>query len=194
MTSNKELQKIFLDMANVDKNGFSRTVFIEELTKINSDFKTNNGCAWARTGTGLLKQYNIIREIKNNKVYSIKLNGFKSCENHSIPKVVKDKFKNERCSILDIGTNIEIDHKNGRYDKEEYSIDDFQPLSKAANDAKRQHCKDCRSSKLRYDARKLGFAFGWTSGDEFSDGCLGCYWYDPKDFCNKISSNFKENK
>jgi hypothetical protein len=34
-------------------------------------------------------------------------------------------------------------------------LEDFQPLSKAANDAKRQHCKICMRTGERFDAKKL---------------------------------------
>jgi len=36
-------------------------------------------------------------------------------------------------------------------------LSDFQPLSRAANDAKKQFCKECKKSGMRYDATKIGY-------------------------------------
>lgn len=106
----------------------------------------------------------------------------------------------QRCVVLDVGSSIEVDHKNGKYDElsnielENQKIDDFQPLSKAANDAKRQHCKDCIKTGKRYDARRLGYKEGWVVGDENTSPCIGCYWYDPKRFNQLISKDYKKEK
>ena len=66
------------------------------------------------------------------------------------------------------------------------TLDDFQPLSKAANDAKRQFCKECRKTKRRYDAKQLGYPMSYYKGNELHDGsqngCEGCFWYDPIEF------------
>lgn len=190
--TNKELQTKFLEIANVDDNGYSREVSIEELKKISLDYETRNGCQWARTGTGLLKSYNITRKKRNNKIVSIKLDGKRQLTNHSIPSNVVKSFTNSRCAILDVGTNIEIDHKNGKYDQLTYDINDFQPLSKSANDAKRQHCLKCKQTKQRYDARRLGYKAGWFSGDGNTQTCYGCYWNDIKLFNETLSQLFVE--
>lgn len=36
-------------------------------------------------------------------------------------------------------------------------LSDFQALSKAANDAKRQFCKECMRTGIRYDAKHLDY-------------------------------------
>ena len=65
-------------------------------------------------------------------------------------------------------------------------LSDFQPLSKAANDAKRQFCKDCERTNIRYDAKKLGYPMSYYKGNSTHDGtatgCEGCFWYDPIEF------------
>ena len=65
-------------------------------------------------------------------------------------------------------------------------LSDFQPLSKAANDAKRQFCKVCMQTNLRYDAKKLGYPISFYAGGSTHCGeenaCIGCYWYDPAEF------------
>jgi hypothetical protein len=71
-------------------------------------------------------------------------------------------------------------------------LEDFQPLSKPANDAKRQFCKECKSSGLRYDAKKLGYTTSFVYGDLYCDdkiGCKGCFWYDPIEYRQKLFLN-----
>ncbi|MGN1326482.1 MAG: restriction endonuclease, partial [Clostridia bacterium] len=74
-------------------------------------------------------------------------------------------------------------------------IEDFQPLSKAANDAKRQFCKECRKTKKRYDAKQLGYPMSFYKGNENhtgeANGCEGCFWYDPIEFRRHLSINKK---
>ena len=69
---------------------------------------------------------------------------------------------------------------------EDQQLSDFQPLSKAANDAKRQYCKECRRTGIRYDAKKLGYPISYYAGgpnhNMEEDACVGCYWYDPLEF------------
>lgn len=180
-----------------DKNSMtSEKIPIATLIEIHPGFASTNGCQWARTDNSYLgKKYNIERELNKGKVYSIKLSGKndKESTNRSIRSDIREALKNNRCAILDIGERLEIDHKNGRYDDiavlntETQTLEDFQVLSKAANDAKRQHCKECQRDKKRFDATRLGYKKGWIEGDENSDFCQGCYWYDPHHF-NEIMS------
>lgn len=191
--SPKELGMLFLKNYPVDEKGYSKKAKMEDLIKINPDFKTTNGCQWARSGNGswLGRQFNIERLKKGRSIDSIQLVGFRVEENnHNIPNLVKQKCK-KRCSILDITTNIEIDHKDARYPNKELKLKDFQGLCKTANDAKRQHCKDCLKTKKRYDATRLGYSVSFVKGDESSLFCEGCYWYDPIAFNKIISANYK---
>ena len=77
---------------------------------------------------------------------------------------------------------------------EDQNISDFQPLSKAVNDAKRQHCKECIQTGKRYDAKRLGYKESFIVGDENSSSCPGCYWYDPVKFNEIISKDFVKEK
>lgn len=179
---------------------FCNEVLIEDLKQIHPGFESTNGCQWARSDTSYLgKKYKVKRKIEKNKVISVKLDG---PNNNSVKRYrcirqdIKDNITAQRCAILDTSSNIEVDHKNGRYD-ELSNMDtttqkesEFQPLNKVCNDAKREHCKRCREIKKRYDARRLGYSHGWTVGDEDTDSCIGCYWYDIKAFNKKISSNY----
>nr|MBS9778983.1 restriction endonuclease [Campylobacteraceae bacterium] len=62
-------------------------------------------------------------------------------------------------------------------------LSDFQPLSKAANDVKRQICKKCLETNKRWNAKNiLGNPYPFYEGDEnytHTLGCIGCYQYDP---------------
>ena len=68
-------------------------------------------------------------------------------------------------------------------------LGDFQPLSKPANDAKRQFCIECAKTGNRYDAKKLGYTVSVVEGNltyEDNLGCVGCFWYDPIAFRKKL--------
>jgi hypothetical protein len=121
---------------------------------------------------------------------------------NAIRQDIKDALKIKRCPVVDV-SNVEIDHKNGRKNNprvlqlQTQRIDDFQPLSKAANDAKRQHCKTCKDTGKRYSAEhRFGVAFTSGSADFPEgnvDGCVGCYWYDIEDFHLHLHLNLHPN-
>lgn len=89
-------------------------------------------------------------------------------------------------------TRIEIDHKDGRKNDDRVAdirsqrLEDFQPLCKAANDAKRQICKRCKQTNIRWDAKNIkGNPYSFYEGDEqYTEelGCRGCYQYDPVEY------------
>ena len=93
------------------------------------------------------------------------------------------------CNGTSKNVKIEIDHKDGRKkdlrvaDPQKQTIDDFQPLCKAANDIKRQICKKCEEENLRWNAKNIkGNPYEFYEGDEHYTeelGCIGCYQYDP---------------
>lgn len=187
----------------IDENGISEIIFIDDLIKsFGEQFKSNNGCQWARKGSKLDKKYilrrynakemDVVTE-RSNKIVAIQTLGFRgSIENHSIPQKVYSNLKDAPCVILGVKTSdMEIDHKNGKYDAIQYSEDDFQKMSKAANDAKREHCKKCNSTKQRFCASQLGYSIDFIFGDVDSPDCIGCYWYDPYLFNKTVSQFFK---
>lgn len=186
--------------AEDDTTCFSRTITIEELEKIHPNFRSTNGCQWARSDTSYLgKKYKIKREHKNRKVYSVKLDGTNSNSLNrfrGINNDIRKKMLKRKCILMDVGGNIEIDHKNGRYDEltntdtKTQKIQDFQPLCKPANDAKRQHCIVCKRFGKRFDARAMGYQVGWICGDEDTKVCTGCFWYDIEKFNHEVSKGF----
>ena len=183
---------------------FSTEISIDVLSNIHPNFRSTNGCQWARSDNSYLgKKYIILRKHDKGKVSAIKLDGAnnKSIKrNRGIKKEIIDIISKQRCAILDIGTQIECDHKDGHYDVlsnqsiDTQKISDFQPLSKAANDAKRSHCIKCVNTGKRYDAKNLGYSQSYIVGNENTQSCQGCYWYDPRYFNHIISKDYKKEK
>lgn len=187
------LTEIFLEHYPPDENGVTEIAWIEDLVKLDIRFQTNNGCQWARKGSSLDKTYIIKRfnakemglsNVAWNRIVAIQLQGLKEkIENHTIPIEVRNALKGKPCVVLGVvSSDMEIDHKNGKYNSESYSLDDFQPMTKAVNDAKREHCKKCNASNCRFDAKSLGYPISFSEGDKNSPFCQGCFWYDPLAF------------
>lgn len=183
----------------VNEAGFSEVVLLEDLEKIHHSFHTTNGGDWCRSRQSYLgKKYIIIREKKFGRIYSIKCDGPQRINriSQTIRQDIINQIKSKKCVILNISSNIECDHKEGRKDDARLndlasqSVTDFQPLCKTANDAKRSHCKQCVQTRKRFDAKQLGYKESFIYGDENSNTCVGCYWYDPIEFNKKISENF----
>jgi hypothetical protein len=194
--------KLFIELAKPDKNGFSRWVSVNEFNGKFVDLQLGNGGSWCRASSTLAKKY-IIEFDKSitpgNSIDRIRLNGINSKKffNHNIRQDIKDYYKSQNCVMLGVNgrsenTKIEIDHKDGRKDDHRVSdikqqtINDFQPLSKAANDIKRQICKKCKQTNKRWNAKNLkGNPFEFYVGDEnYTEelGCKGCYQYDPVEY------------
>lgn len=189
---------LFEKLANPDEDGVSRWVSKTEFVDEYSSLYFENGASWCRKESSLAKKY-ILEFDKTvtpgNRVDRIRLNGFREAEDwiggQSIRADIKSYYKQKRCVVL--GTsNPEVDHKNGWKNDSNVmntgtqQMSDFQPLSKAANDAKRQFCKECRRTGKRYDATKLGYPMSFYKGNEEhvgdETGCEGCFWYDPIEF------------
>lgn len=186
---------LFIKLAQPDENGISRWVSVAEFVDEYACLTFGNGASWARKESTLAKKY-VIEFDKSissgNGIDRIRLNGFNNDDySQYIRADIKKAIKARRCVVL--GTsNPEVDHKNGMKNEgrvmrnEEQRLEDFQPLSKAANDAKRQFCKECRRTGIRYDAKQLGYPISYYSGEaehhNEENACIGCYWYDPLEF------------
>lgn len=187
--------ELFIQLAQPDSNGVSRWVSVSEFVGEYACLTFGNGASWARKESTLAKKY-VIEFDKSissgNGIDRIRLNGFNNSDySQYIRADIKRAVKARRCVVL--GTsNPEVDHKNGMKNEgrvmrnENQCLEDFQPLSKAANDAKRQFCKECRQTGIRYDARLLGYPISYYSGvaehHNEENACTGCYWYDPLEF------------
>ena len=187
--------ELFLKLAQPDNNGISRWVDVTEFVDEYADLTFGNGASWARKESTLAKKY-IIEFDKSitpgNSIDRIRLNGLNDGDySQHIRSDIKRAIKQQRCVVL--GTsNPEVDHKNGMKNESrvmrntDQKLSDFQPLSKAANDAKRQFCKECMRDGIRYDAKQLGYPMSYYAGESThnneEDACIGCYWYDPLEF------------
>ena len=187
--------ELFIKLAQPNENGVSRWVDISEFVGEYACLTFGNGASWARKESMLARKY-VIEFDKSitpgNGIDRIRLNGLNNGDySQHIRADIKRMIKAQRCVVL--GTsNPEVDHKNGMKNEdrvmrnEDQRLEDFQPLSKAANDAKRQYCKECRRTGIRYDAKKLGYPMsyykGGTTHNNEENACEGCYWYDPIEF------------
>lgn len=190
---------LFIKLAQPNKNGESRWVHTTEFVGEYVDLQFGNGGSWCRRESTLAKKYIVELDktkTKGNSIDAIRLAGFKLEKSFSqnIRKDIKDFYKTQRCVMLGVrgfseNTKIEIDHKDGRKEDWRVSnpatqhINDFQPLCKAANDVKRQICKECKESGIRWNAQYIkGNPYPFYEGDEnYTEelGCIGCYQYDP---------------
>ena len=187
--------ELFIKLAQPNENGVSRWVDISEFVGEYSCLTFGNGASWARKESMLARKY-VIEFDKSitpgNGIDRIRLNGLNNGDySQHIRADIKRTIRAQRCVVL--GTsNPEVDHKNGMKNEdrvmrnEDQRLEDFQPLSKAANDAKRQYCKECRRTGIRYDAKKLGYPMSYYKGgathNNEENACEGCYWYDPIEF------------
>ena len=190
--------ELFLKLAKPNENGVSRWVSVDEFVGEFKELKLGNGGSWCRKSSALAKKY-IVEFDKNqstgNSIDAIRLNGFNENEtfNQAISSEIKKYYKYKPCVMLGIigtseNTKIEIDHKEGTKNSQRVSnistqkLEDFQPLTKAANDAKRQICKRCQETDKRFDATCIkGFPMPYYRGNSSlkESGCIGCYQYDP---------------
>lgn len=191
--------ELFIKLAKPNEKGVSRWVYISEFIGEYASLKMGNGGDWCRASSSIAKRYIVEFDksrTKGNSIDAIRLAGFRSDKsfNQSIRKDIRDYYKTQRCVMLGVcgfseNTRIEIDHKDGRKDDWRVSnpatqlFEDFQPLCKAANDVKRQICKECKLTGLRWNAQNIkGNPYPFYEGDSnYTEelGCVGCYQYDP---------------
>ena len=195
--------ELFLKLAQPDDNGYSRWVHISEFVGEFSPLIFGNGADWARKESTFAKKYIIEfdkSQTPGNRIDAVRLAGLNNGDyTQNIRADIKRIIKSQRCVVL--GTsNPEVDHKNGMKNEdrvmrnENQQLSDFQPLSKAANDAKRQFCKECRRTGIRYDAKNLGYPISYYAGtarhNHEENACIGCYWYDPLEFKKHLKAKY----
>lgn len=193
---------LFIQLAQPDDSGISRWVHKTEFVGEYAPLYFANGADWCRASSSLAKKY--VVEFNKTltpgpKIDAIRLNGYKNdiSFNQSIRPDIKEYYQQQRCVMLGVkgfseNTKIEVDHKDGRKNDERVSnlstqrLEDFQPLCKAANDVKRQICKECKKTNIRWDATNIkGNPYPFYEGDSNYNeelGCVGCYQYDPVEY------------
>lgn len=187
----------FEKAAQPDKHGHSDPLPVEDFEKHGLPL-FGNGSAWARDDGTLAKKYKLAkRKDSFGAIVSVQAVGWAEPSfDHNIAQKVYEYHAGKPCAVLAISNNIEMDHKDGR--KHSFmpveTCEEFQPLSKAVNDAKRKHCKECKRTNIRFDATQLGFPYPVVEGGpEYRGTCVGCYWYDPKEFIKKATGNYDTN-
>ena len=203
---------LFIEIAAPDKIGKSRWVSASEFVGKYKVLQLGNGGSWCRARSGLARKYKIEFDksiTSGNSIDRIRLNGFNDQKhfNQNIRKDIKDFYKEQNCVMLGVNgnsenTKIEIDHKDGRKadhrvsNPQSQDFSDFQPLTKAANDIKRQICKKCKETNKRWNAKNIkGNPYDFYVGDEnYSDelGCTGCYQYDPVEYRKVVVKKVSE--
>ncbi|MFA5777345.1 MAG: restriction endonuclease [Parcubacteria group bacterium] len=205
-------KELFLELAMPNQQGLSRWVSTSEFIGKYKVLQLGNGGSWCRANSSLAKEYkiefdkNITSGNSIDRIRLVELNTKKHF-NQNIRKDIRDFYKTQNCVMLGINgnsenTKIEIDHKDGRKNDHRISnlqnqtLSDFQPLSKCANDVKRQICKKCRETNKRWRAKNIkGNPYDFYIGDEnYSEelGCRGCYQYDPVEYRKVIVRNISE--
>ncbi len=192
-------KELFLAFCPPDEEGRTRRVALSELNAIYpGGFIPGNGCEWARNGSCLGNKFRIKRydrdgnQINNgNAVYSIELVGFNDSQfKQRIPAEVRAFYRGCGCVACPACSDIQIDHKVGLKLKTAKRIEDYQPLCRRCNDAKREWCKRCKRTGLRPDPREIlshtwwrNCPVGWIKGNRTLDRslpnpCEGCFCYD----------------
>lgn len=195
-------ERLFLKLAKPNAAGVSRWVSVDEFQGEYKGLKLGNGGSWCRSSSSLAKRYIVEfdrTKTKGNAIDAIRLNGLntKKTFNQNIRVDIRKYYKKMKCVMLGVkgfseNTKIEVDHKDGRKENDRISniqtqkIEDFQPLCKAANDVKRQICKECKKTNKRWDAKNIkGNPYSYYAGNEkYTEelGCKGCYQYDPVEY------------
>lgn len=180
--------------------GCSDWHYISALEKSTGLSLRGNGSAQLQNDRGLGKLYVI------EKQYGAGANGARTIESvrtighahhhqshrgSGIPKAVRAWLAGKPCSFCGTTAQLEADHRDGRKDPlPEPLPGDFQALCKHCNGLKREACKACLKSGVRFDARTLGYRVSqWTGSATFEPReprCRGCIWHDPLAFRQRL--------
>lgn len=200
-SKNKKIREIFFEISERDKKtGWGKKIHISQF-KGKIDL-TNNGVQWIRPNSGPEKIMAWPEIGKGNRKVWFQAQGFWKInkEDRPISSKILNIIKKKRCVITLLKPSrenkIECDHKNGRYNDERVKnlatqiINDFQPLHESMNKKKREACKKCTDSGIRFDAKEFGYKKSYTKGNEKHDGtingCVGCFWFDVLEFRSNL--------
>jgi hypothetical protein len=201
---------ILESLFKVNNKGISELICIDEKSLHKkgckpfeiSMFQSKNGVAYLRRDSPICRKYLVERSYNKatGSLIGFKLVGFNKSQYYSrhISKNIRKKVLEKygfKCIWCGSKDRLEVDHKNGRYNKKTEVISDFQILCKSCNDKKRQRCMKCRESNCRYNVQQeissLLYKSAFTSGTgKYTEkqGCKGCFLYDIEDFYMKHDS------
>ena len=204
-----------MELARPNEDGISEWVDVNQFTGEYVTLRLGNGACWCRKGSALANKYVVEKQrsdvTSGRPTCKIRLNGFNTAQafNQNIRQDIRDFYAGKPCVMLgicgkSINTSVELDHKDGR--KNDPNVSDtltqknehFQPLCKAANDAKRQFCLDCIATGKRWNAQNIeGNPYAYYAGDErYTEDlrCVGCYQYDPVAYRAYVIEMAKKDK
>jgi hypothetical protein len=185
----------------IDKaTGLSDWHYIAELENKTGLSLRGNGSAQLQNDRGLGRVYVLEKQYSTTGVRvleSVRTVGYAAHhQTHraaNVPEAVKKWLAGSPCSFCGTRSQIEADHRDGR--KQPIAnplVDDFQALCKHCNGLKREACKACSKTELRFDARTLGYPISYTVGkatfEPRTPRCIGCLWHDPIGFRNQLKS------
>ncbi len=190
---------------DIDKlTGLSRSPhngwhYVADLEKKTGFPLHGNGSAQLQNDRGLGRLYILEKQYSSAGVRvleSVRTVGhahhFQTHRASSIPKAVQLWLAGKPCSFCGTSNQIEVDHRDGRKEP----IPDplpahFQALCKHCNGLKREACKACVKTGLRFDAKVLGYSKShWIGSAVFEPReprCRGCLWHDPIGFRGKVT-------
>ena len=195
-----EDKKVFLEGSKVWKieqalnpdpnTGFSDYKTFKELSDIVGFALNGNGAAHIQDDRGLGTKYELSKLYGENgkkELLAVRTIGFTNNVTYNkIPKKARINLTNKPCAFCGTHNNLEIDHKNGRKDTDSTKIKDFQSLCTHCNKIKRERCKACKKTGVRFDAKTLGYNISYIKGTKYYnpmyEGCEGCYLYDVEAF------------
>jgi len=188
--------KNIIKIMNPDKTtGTSDWWKIKDLEKLVGYALTGNGAADLQNDRGVGKFHTIQKQYSTNPraIESVRLTGFAPHHQNKaatyIPQAVRKWFKGYSCAVCNTTSKIEIDHRDGNKQPIKAITTDFQALCTHCNKVKREKCKKCKTTGLRFDAKNMGFKKSWTIGNKTfqprTPRCKGCFWENPQDFRKK---------
>ena len=197
------MNRILISVANLDEYGCSKTIQVEDLHDIeklcNSDctlYKTENGLYWLRSDGDTCNRYNVLRGSKGSRTGYLRFNGINKDRKYKAtpPSSIKNHFKDIPCYISGkkLSDGAHLDHKNGRYndkrlgDASLLKISDFQVLFSEINTAKREACKKCLNTGVRYCDPLCDMGF-YEGSMEYKGTCVGCKYYDIELYEKKLA-------
>jgi len=188
--------QIVTEIFRPNERGISRWIDIDDLKARYPDavsaFGGNGSNFFTRNSP--MEDFAIDSQREGNKIIKRRLVGLSNQIANKTKRTIRREIlrtiRSQPCALTGTTADIECDHRCSRRppntDPRLQHLEDFQPLSKAANCRKRQVCIQCMQTGQRFDARELGFTVGWLEGDVTTQSCEGCFWYDIHHFRSSL--------
>jgi hypothetical protein len=184
----KNLKKV-LNLFLPDVEGYSDWITVEDAIAAGLNW-SSNGNVRRGVAFGVTEYLWEFKRIKQREIVEMRLIGYNYSQSHNqyIPSHIKEQllqnqFSNfsPNCTIPLHDDDKEIDHRWGRKENYDYdTIDDFQLLSHSHNLFKREKCKKCKETNVRYFPEHYSnFVIGCKEWNDVI-GCKGCPLAEPE--------------